>query len=68
MQTGDDNIIKLSNINSADWELKMTISFVYNPPEFFMDLMVIKYSWHATHTLSLPVLQNNAFSICSKIC
>lgn len=32
MQTGDDNIIKLSNINSADWELKMTISFVYNPP------------------------------------
>lgn len=30
--------------------------------------MVIKYSWHATHTLSLPVLQNNAFSICSKIC
>lgn len=33
-----------------------------------MDLMVIKYSWHATHTLSLPVQQNNAFSICSKIC
>lgn len=32
MQTGDDNIIKLSNINSADWELKMTISFEYNPP------------------------------------
>lgn len=32
MQTGDDNIIKLSNINSADWELKMTICIVYNPP------------------------------------
>lgn len=32
MQTGDDNIIKLSNINSADWELQLTISFVYNPP------------------------------------